>query len=438
MPKDTSDADDALATFRDALADLEEPPFCTGVASLDANNSTLFYRAGNSPFAKILDFNATTDEQLAALSDACQPAPFGIAQKSVLDETIRKAGKMECTDFATQFCPYASGIVDKIRASLLQGRNTSTIHVEMYKLNVYGPGSFFKSHVDTPRSDTMFASLVVILPTKHKGGSLLFRHQGRELSFNSAEAVVTEGELKAGFVAFYSDVEHEVSVVESGYRVTLTYNLYFSDIRELTPIPPSSPLNADAEDRMKSSLEALLNDPKFLPDGGIVGFALSHKYPFKKNSKALSNLEERLKGTDALLKKIWEEALPDIDLKLKTVYRGDDEYDCLVLVDTFVDVGDELEDGFTRYVTEYYQGQIIYTSGVKKKNPGLTKAYPDARLIKWLTTLNKVNQFKEEYAVNYGNGPAVGHSYGDICLVAEIKSATERGLEVTAPNVVAS
>lgn len=115
--------------------------------------------------------------------------------------------------------------------------------------------------------------------------------------------MVTEGELKAAFVVFYSDVEHEVSVVESGYRVTLTYNLYFYEPGELTPIPPSSPLNADAENHMKSSLEALSNDPEFLPHGGIVAFGLSHKYPFK-NTTQLSALEERLKGTDALLKQI--------------------------------------------------------------------------------------------------------------------------------------
>lgn len=87
---------------------------------------------------RILDFKDATDEQLAALAEACQPASFGIAEKDVLDESYRKAGKMECTDFATQFCPHASKIVDKIRKSLLQGRNDATIEVEMYKLNVYG------------------------------------------------------------------------------------------------------------------------------------------------------------------------------------------------------------------------------------------------------------------------------------------------------------
>lgn len=75
---------------------------------------------------------------------------------------------------------------------------------------------------------------------------------------------------------------------------------------------------------------------------------------------------------------------------------------------------------------------------MKKKNPNLLKHYPDAHLSKWLTPMNNINQFKESYAVAYGNGPSLGYTYGDICLVAEIKSVKGRGLGITAPNVVAS
>jgi hypothetical protein len=37
------------------------------------------------------------------LSDACQPATFGVNKEDVLDESYRKAGKMDVTDFATNF-----------------------------------------------------------------------------------------------------------------------------------------------------------------------------------------------------------------------------------------------------------------------------------------------------------------------------------------------
>lgn len=34
----------------------------------------------------------------------------------------------------------------------------------------------FKPHVDTPRSELQFGSLVVCLPTAHKGGQLVVQH----------------------------------------------------------------------------------------------------------------------------------------------------------------------------------------------------------------------------------------------------------------------
>jgi hypothetical protein len=40
----------------------------------------------------------------------------------------------------------------------------------LYKLNVYSaPSGFFKAHVDTPRGETQYGSLVVSLPVDHEG-----------------------------------------------------------------------------------------------------------------------------------------------------------------------------------------------------------------------------------------------------------------------------
>ena len=53
---------------------------------------------------------------------------------------------------------------------------------------------------------------------------MLVRHNGREVKFDWSGEHDT-----AQWAAFYSDCEHEVLPVTSGYRVTLTYNLYFND-----------------------------------------------------------------------------------------------------------------------------------------------------------------------------------------------------------------
>jgi hypothetical protein len=47
-----------------------------------------------------------------------------------------------------------------------------------------GEGSLFKAHVDTPRGEKMFGSLVIVLPTPHECGALVFRHHGQEWTFD--------------------------------------------------------------------------------------------------------------------------------------------------------------------------------------------------------------------------------------------------------------
>ena len=52
--------------------------------------------------------------------------------------------------------------------------NQRGVRAELYKLNVYSaPSGKFKAHVDTPRSEKQFGSLVVCLPVAHEGLLLL-------------------------------------------------------------------------------------------------------------------------------------------------------------------------------------------------------------------------------------------------------------------------
>ena len=95
------------------------------------------------------------------------------------------------------------------------------LKAELYKLNIYARGGFFKAHVDTPRSEKMFGSLVVCLLTQFTGGELIVRHHKEEIKYDwSSTASDTSSTLH--WAAFFSDVEHEVLPVSEGYRV-ITY-----------------------------------------------------------------------------------------------------------------------------------------------------------------------------------------------------------------------
>jgi hypothetical protein len=80
--------------------------------------------------------NATPDE-LEQLTQACEPASFGVKQENVLDETYRKADKMdsECFSLALD----NTDLIKIIRGCLLEGLNSKRgIKAELYKLNIYG------------------------------------------------------------------------------------------------------------------------------------------------------------------------------------------------------------------------------------------------------------------------------------------------------------
>ena len=92
------------------------------------------------PSSRIELSSAATATHLQQLADACQPAKFGVNQEDVLDETYRKAGKLDNEDFMIRFDPARSGILDVVHSELAIDRlvKNDAIRAELYKLNVYG------------------------------------------------------------------------------------------------------------------------------------------------------------------------------------------------------------------------------------------------------------------------------------------------------------
>jgi len=229
-PVASSRTQQLLEPLRESIVD--KPPYISGTLPLPDSCFSLFYKVtkdGN--LARHVNLaNASLDE-LEQLAQACEPASFGVKNEAVLDENYRKAGKMDLECFALLLDPVQTDLVKIVQGYLLEGAPpTIKMKPELYKLNVYGKGSFFKPHVDTPRSEMMFGSLVIVFPTPHEGGGLLLRHRGHEWIFDSGKelADLVEGQRQPSiaYVAFFSDIEHEVAPVISGYRVTLTFNLY--------------------------------------------------------------------------------------------------------------------------------------------------------------------------------------------------------------------
>jgi len=74
------------------------------------------------------------------------------------------------------------------------------------------------------RRKNHIGTLVVCLPVPHTGGALIVSDDGNREIFPFEELVKEKNNIP--WVAFYTDVKHQVEAVESGHRVTLQYNLH--------------------------------------------------------------------------------------------------------------------------------------------------------------------------------------------------------------------
>lgn len=90
------------------------------------------------------------------------------------------------------------------------------------------------------------------------------RHESRDVDFRwaprSGDAIQ--------WAAFYSDCEHEIMTVSSGERITLTYDLYVTELEGA-----SSPLDEDVDPRtlpVYGLLKSTLSEPEFMTNGIVL------------------------------------------------------------------------------------------------------------------------------------------------------------------------
>ena len=266
--------------------------FCCGSTLSSPEQVNLVYQSSDG-FPSLL-FPGVELTAMQQLMSVCSVASFGVGCKEVTDLSYRNALKLQPDRFLTSFQLSDTPILGEIQKLMMPDMRGS-IRAELYKLNIYsGPGGHFKAHVDTPRSSQMFGSLVVCLPTQFRGGALVTRHQGREVRFDWSSSPQKPMQ-KVSWAAFFSDVEHEVLPVTDGYRLTLTYNLYWDKLQDVTPTAniTNSPFYHD--------LCAAVSNPHFLRDGGVLGFSCQHHYVFQDLNCDLADLPCLLKGADNIV-----------------------------------------------------------------------------------------------------------------------------------------
>ncbi|HUF62930.1 MAG TPA: hypothetical protein VMN36_12705 [Verrucomicrobiales bacterium] len=160
--------------------------------------------------------------QAAAIKARAEPAPYGRGEETIHDEKVRKCWQVDASKLKwkrPEWDRLLSGIVSSVASDLgIDGK----VKAEPYKLLLYEKGGFFRPHRDTEKLGAMFGTLILALPSAHKGGRLLIRHHGEEVSVDFAGE---QGMRSFQYAAFFADCEHEVERITSGYRLCLVFNL---------------------------------------------------------------------------------------------------------------------------------------------------------------------------------------------------------------------
>ena len=248
------------------------------------------------------------EKDLSQFLAASSVASFGKGTEDVVDLSYRDAFKLDPDKLTTSFELSNTSILRDIETLLVPNR---CIRAEFHKLNIYtGPNGHFKRHLDTPRSAEMFGSLVVCLPTRFTGGSLVTRHLGQEVIFDWSSSFQGSDSQNIQWAAFFSDVEHEVLPVTSGNRITMSYNLYYVEERPAA-IPVVSPFYHYLQEALKNYY--------FMPGGGGLAFDCKHSYVFSSVDEN-QLLPSMLKGADYMIYQVAKTL--GLNVTVKPVVEG--------------------------------------------------------------------------------------------------------------------
>jgi len=185
-----------------------------------------------------------------ALIKKARPAKYGLKDKTLLDPQVRHVWEIPKSHIKIdkrRWNKTLNPILLELKKQLgLQDKQQ--LSAQLHNFLIYEKEQFFQSHQDTEKTDNMVATLVILLPSRYRGGTLLVENQGDSQRYPSTSAP----QNKLTFIAFYADCQHEVKPVTEGYRIALTYNLILKPSKETVALPI-------AKDAQQSLDKAVIN-----------------------------------------------------------------------------------------------------------------------------------------------------------------------------------
>ncbi|THW04320.1 hypothetical protein D6D26_02848 [Aureobasidium pullulans] len=203
-----------LMDYLDNIASSGDFATMKSMPNLSVDPDVRLLDKGNLQYCKIEFPLGLQDAQ--KLINAARQAPFGKGEKTIVDTTFRNTWELDPSQFSLS--KNWQSYVDSLMRSACDGLGVKTndVRAELYKMLLYEKGAMFKPHADSEKTSGMFGTLVISLPSAHFGGSVVLSHNGKQHEFKTSYHE---------YLAWYSNVTHEVKQVTSGCRWVLTYNL---------------------------------------------------------------------------------------------------------------------------------------------------------------------------------------------------------------------
>jgi len=131
--------------------------------------------------------------------------------------------------------------------------------------STYQKYSFFS----TEKTDGMFATVIIVLPSQFTGGTAHLEHGGITSVVDCSSTSLT----KTTVISWYTDVTHEIKPITSGYRLALSYNL----IHTTSATPPAMPaISSETNDALRHTFHSWKHHPEARPLK--IMYLLKHRY----------------------------------------------------------------------------------------------------------------------------------------------------------------
>lgn len=222
----SSALEDLKSAFDECLANIETSgSFCVDGSVENASNPGLYIAKTDLGTIGL----PLSDRDAQAIISVSHQAPFGKGEQTIVDTSVRKTWELSKEDFEMKnpaWNTYVQSILNKVGTGLGFHATSDSISAQLYKLLLYEPGAMFKAHQDSEKEQGMFGTLIIALPSKHEGGQVHLSHAGKTEVLTTA----TNSDYGYTYLAWFSDVVHEVKPVTSGHRLVLTYNLVHTSL----------------------------------------------------------------------------------------------------------------------------------------------------------------------------------------------------------------